>query len=260
MIKKTGEILPPGESVATSPDQRGIQEVVLGPGRHFRDPINWDWELTPLTVIPSGNPKTWNLTQVQAEVRRGAPRGAAPRSAGSFPRLGVVTRKVGKRAPAGQLIVKRDSQYQGILEEVLTPGTYKLNPYVYEVKLYPATMIPAGFVGVVTNLFGETDLGGSVPVQTAAPLPAAGTSESLEAEDQTFVRHVRPLAQPGERGTLRDVLQPGIYFINPKLKKVTLIEIGFNEFSQLQTRTSSDEQISFPSDTGYLIQTVVRLQ
>jgi len=48
-------------------------------------------------------------------------------------------------------------------------------------------------------------------------------------------------------------LQPGIYFINPKLKKVTLVEIGYNEYSQLRISEASDQQISFPSDTGYLI-------
>ncbi|MHC4997304.1 MAG: SPFH domain-containing protein [Planctomycetota bacterium] len=64
---------------------------------------------------------------------------------------------------------------------------------------------------------------------------------------------VRRLARPGERGTLRNVLQPGVYFINPKIKKVTLIEIGYNEYSELGAKATEDP-ISFPSDTGYMIQ------
>jgi SPFH domain / Band 7 family len=64
---------------------------------------------------------------------------------------------------------------------------------------------------------------------------------------------VRPLAKPGERGTLEDILQPGVYFTNPKLQKITLIEIGFNEFSTTNVPGGSNYQISFPSDTGFLI-------
>src|SRR5205823_2974966 len=66
------------------------------------------------------------------------------------------------------------------------------------------------------------------------------------------------LANEGERGTLQDVLQPGVYFINPKLQKVTLIEIGFNEFSQ-HHGNKTDSQISFPSDTGFMIRVGVTI-
>jgi len=143
-------------------------------------------------------------------------------------------------------VVPRESGYQGILEEVLTPGVYKINPYVYEVELYPATVIPAGFVGVVTNLFGADRVDQQMPdMPTSGP---AGYGDEGSASSYS-----RRLANAGERGTIRDVLQPGIYFINPKLKKVTLVEIGYNEYSQLRISEASDQQISFPSDTGYLI-------
>ena len=49
------------------------------------------------------------------------------------------------------------------------------------------------------------------------------------------------------------MLQPGVYFINPILQKVTLIEIGYNEYSQLGVSKNESLRISFPSDTGYLI-------
>lgn len=243
LIKKTGAVLPEGESVATQPDQRGIQQQVLGPGRHFRDPVRWDWKLVDLTEIPSGDPKTWKLTVGQRS--EGDLSSGRYTFEGEFPKLGVVTRKVGKRAPNGQVVVSRDSGYQGILEEVLTPGVYKINPYVYEVELYPATVIPAGFVGVVTNLFGD---------ERAEPAMAQPTSAAADFGDEgSASSYQHRLAKVNERGTIREVLQPGIYFINPKLKKVTLVEIGYNEYSQLRISDMNDEQISFPSDTGYLI-------
>lgn len=244
LIKKTGEVLPEGESVATKSGQRGIRQEVLGPGRHFRDPLRWDWQLVDLTEIPSGDPKTWKLTVGTRS--NGDLSSGQYTFEGEFPKIGVVTRKVGKRPPLGQVVVSRESGYQGILEEVLTPGVYKINPYVYEVEMYPATVIPAGFVGVVTNLFGDDrsdSISGEMPTSASADYGDEGSAASYQ----------RRLANASERGTVRDVLQPGIYFINPKLKKVTLVEIGYNEYSQLRISEISDEQISFPSDTGYLI-------
>jgi len=248
LIRKSGAALPPGELVATEPGQMGIQLEVLGPGRYFYNPITWDYELKPLTVIPAGNPSTWEWGHVSSP--RPTVATGASRFRGEFPMVGVVTRKVGKKAGAGQVLVSRRSGMQGILEEVLTPGTYRINPYVYEVSLHPALVIPAGFVGVVTNLFsGETS--GDEPVADEGKL---STDEPSAIDSPTeYASKVRPLSAPGDRGTLHDVLQPGIYFINPKLQKVTLVEIGFNEYSQTKLSETENYRISFPSDTGYLI-------
>ncbi len=260
LIRKTGEPLPPGQLVATEPGQRGIQQDVLGPGRYFFNPVTWDSELGPLTVVPAGNPGTWEWVHSLSEQQRNSLRAGSFSFKGEFPQVGVVTRRVGKPPAPGQVIVTRDSGVQGILKEVLTPGAYKINPYVYEVKLHPAVVIPAGFVGVVTNLFGDAQAGGSGDVLPPGNPPAASSSEGLPAIDiltgnapGEFVSHVRPLAEPGQRGTLRDVLQPGVYFINPKLQKVAVVEIGFNEYTQTKVSEKENFQISFPSDTGFLI-------
>ncbi len=251
LIRKTGDRLPPGQLVATERGQKGIQMEVLGPGRHFRNPYSWDHELKPLTTIPAGDPSTWEWVHSLSERQRNELRAGKFKFEGKFPQIGVVTRKVGKEATAGQIIVKRESGITGILEEVLTPGTYKINPYVYDVKKHPAVVIPAGFVGVVTNLFGDQPARVSPGSSTARSGQTPETpGDSTEAES---VSYVRPLAKPGERGTLRNVLQPGVYFINPKLQKVTLLEIGFNEYSQTKITESENLRISFPSDTGYLI-------
>ncbi len=242
LIRKTGDRLPEDQLVATKPGQRGIQEEVLGPGRHWRNPYTWEYKLEKLTEIPSGNPSTWEWTHSLSDAQRDELRTGTFRFKGEFPQIGVVTRKIGKDPKPGQVIVSRASGVKGILREVLTPGTYKINPYVYNVERYPANVIPAGFVGVVTNLFAETTDGGGAS-------PDVPSVERGGEESDT----VRPLAGPGERGTLADVLQPGVYFINPKLQKVTLVEIGFNEYSQIKISDSENYRISFPSDTGYLI-------
>ena len=245
LIRKTGSSLPPDQAIATEPGQKGIQMEVLGPGRYFRFPYTWGHELWPLIEIPSGNPASWEWIHSLNDAQRDQLRLGTFSFKGEFPKIGVVVRKVGTTPPPGRVIVKRDSGEKGILEEVLTPGTYKINPYVYEVQQHPAIVIPAGFVGVVTNLFGDQPEG-------ADDAPQDVDTETL-TEEAVASATVRPLAKPGERGTLADVLQPGVYFINPKLQKITLIEIGYNEYSQIKKSETSNFRISFPSDTGYLI-------
>ena len=235
LIHKTGERLSADQKVADSSDQRGIQRNVLGPGRYFYNPLTWGYELHDLIEVSSGDPKSWEWVHSLDERQREAIRSGTFRFKGDFPEVGVLVRRVGPKPPDGSPIVTRDSGYQGILKEVLTPGTYKINPYVYAVEKYPAAVIPAGFVGVVTNQFGAEMAGPAT--QPTDPQGSDGPS--------------RPLASPGERGVLADVLQPGVYFINPKLQKVTLLEIGFNELSQVKVSETENNQISFPSDTGY---------
>lgn len=244
LIRKTGDPLPEGQLVATEPGQRGIQEEVLGPGRHFRNPYTWEYKVKPLTEIPSGDPRTWEWTHSLSDAQRDQLRSGTFAFKGMFPQIGVVVRKVGKKPAPGQVIVTRESGTTGILREVLTPGTYKINPYVYDVELHPAVVIPAGFVGVVTNLFGD---------ETSTTGDGIDAGPADENETDSDVSNVRALAKPGERGTLADVLQPGVYFINPKLQKVLLVEIGYNEYSQVKVSESENYRISFPSDTGYLI-------
>ncbi len=251
LVRKMGTALPPGQLVAIEPGEKGIELDVLGPGRHFRDPYRYEWELKSLMVVPAGNPTTWEWIHTIGSKARERIRDGNFHPKGEFPMIGVVTRRIGKPPPTGQVLVKRDSEYAGILEEVLTPGTYKLNPYAYEVELHPATIIPAGFVGVVTNLFGNQP---RERVSDILPeLDSDETNATSRPSTSQQVSFVRPLAKPGERGTLEDILQPGVYFINPKLQKITLIEIGFNEFSTTSVPGGSNYQISFPSDTGFLI-------
>ena len=253
LIRKSGAE-PPRElgGVAMSSKQKGIQREPLGPGRHFRMPVRWEYELHDLKVVPAGDPRGWEWIHSLSTAQRDQLRAGTFKFKGDFPQVGVLTRKIGKKHPQGLEVVTRDSGYQGVIREVLTPGTYKINPYIYEVKTYPAVVIPAGFVGVVTNLQVDPEFAGAEEVP-AAPEPVVVTAEGEGDGTDLLVSEVRPLAAPGQRGTLRDVLQPGVYYINPKLKKVTLIEIGFNEYSQVKVSEQRNYRIPFPSETGYTI-------
>lgn len=165
---KSGEALPPGQILA-KPGQRGIQEQVLGEGRHFLNPWEYDYKLMPVVLIPPG-------------------------------KVGIVTSKVGTELPSGEFLAEPGQK--GIWRGVLGPGKHRLNPYGYQIDIADAISIPVGYVGVVTSLSGK---------QTT---PDA-------------------FAGPGEKGVRGDVLQPGLYYVNPKELQVDLLEVGVNQVSLL---------------------------
>jgi hypothetical protein len=161
------------------PLQVGILENMPGPGRHFYSPLEYERELVADQVISPG-------------------------------KLGVVVSKVGKPLPPGTYLTDEDG-YRGIRRQVLTPGRYRINGYGYDVRVVDVdacvepgtrlkrkaddpTVIPPGYVGVVTNK----------------------TDNPRTNEKQGIQKHV---------------LQPGIYFLNPEEKRVDVISIGFNESS-----------------------------
>ena len=115
-------------------------------------------------------------------------------------KVGVVTSKVGAELPPGEFLAEPGQK--GIWRAVLGPGKHRLNPYGYQIDIADAISIPVGYVGVVTSLSGK---------QTT---PDA-------------------FAGPGEKGVRRDILQPGLYYVNPKELQVDLLEIGVNQVSLL---------------------------
>jgi hypothetical protein len=113
--------------------------------------------------------------------------------------VGLVTSKVGDTLLEGDFIAERGQK--GIWKSVLGPGKYRMNPYGYNVELVNAISIPIGYAGVITSLSGTT-------------------AEGEFAED-------------GQKGVRQDVLQPGLYYVNPKEYKVDVLEIGINQVSLL---------------------------
>jgi len=173
---------PEGTMVQTDdngrPLQVGILEAMPGPGRHFYSPLEYEVQFVKDQVIPPG-------------------------------KLGVVVSKMGKPLPEGTYLVDAKG-FRGIWRKVLTPGRYRMNTYGFDVKIVDVdacaepgtrvdrkpedpTLIPPGYVGVVTN---------------------------------------KARAFTGEgRGIQKQVLQPGIYFLNPEEKRIDIVSIGYSETS-----------------------------
>ena len=164
---KTGKPLPAGRILA-EPGEKGVQRVPLAEGRHFLNPINNDWRIVPATTISAGN-------------------------------VGIVTSKTGKELPPGEILAPDDDS-KGVWRRVLGPGTYRLNPEGYDIKVVSAINIPIGYAGVVTSLAGK-------------PAPAG------------------KFAGPGEKGVFEKILQPGLYYVNTRAYQVDVVEIGMNQVS-----------------------------
>ena len=207
-----------------NPMQIGVLESMPGPGRHFYSPLEYETKLVPDRVLPPG-------------------------------KIGVVVAKFGKPLPPG-VYLSDAAGFRGIRRRVLTPGRYRINDYAYDVqevevdacvepnsrshrKPGDPTMIPPGYVGVVTN---KTD---------------------------------DPLAKQVQ-GIQKQVLQPGIYFLNPVDKRIDIVSIGYSETTlmvEAERHPSSDDPrgdrlgkaagaepvyapgkgIEFPSNDGFLI-------
>jgi regulator of protease activity HflC (stomatin/prohibitin superfamily) len=98
--------------------------------------------------------------------------------------VGIVTALGGDKPAEGRILAELDSE-QGIRRQVLMPGAYRLNTYGYQVEMMERYEVRPGHVGVKRRLLGKDGSG-------------------------------RFADQPDEKGILRDVLQPGIYYVNRK--------------------------------------------
>ena len=268
VINKFGDQLPP-ELLAVPPGQnhyKGVQEEVRSPGRYFINPIEYDTQLIDLTVIPAGDPQAWRFDT-----------NGKLTDAAAQPMVGLISCKQGKTPPAGVEVV--DEGYKGIRKEVLTPGTYKINKFLYEVTQVPAIVVPPGFVGVTTRLTGERGATTSITLtEIRANTFGPTTQPDLPATHQAPSRLVTGATL---RGVLKDVLQPGIYYVNPRMVKVDVVPVGYDAIDlnhgtetaaandnnssrhrgererkpqQQQQSSIVDNSIRFYSNDGYLVQ------
>ena len=165
LIHKTGKDLAPNQILATSPGQKGIQLEVLPEGRYFRNPYSWSWRISKVTDIPAGRlgiltrlygndlptgsiVATEGTKGIVAEVLRPGKYRINPFAfdVELFDAIsirpghgGVVTSLVGDDVFTKDLPQESRNKFlvakgmKGVLPEVLTPGTYYLNPYMFNI-------------------------------------------------------------------------------------------------------------------------------
>lgn len=137
-------------------------------------------------------------------------------------KVGIVTARGGKPLPAGEYLAEEMDQ-QGIQRHVLPPGSYRINQHGYNVELVNATVVKPGYVGVLRRLLGKD-----------------GKGRFAEEKD--------------EKGILREVLQPGLYYLNTKEVEVIPTEVGIYQTTYRKgDKGEADTSITFTSKGGFTI-------
>ncbi len=197
LIKKTGKNLANDQEVAPDASYKGVQREYLREATHWRNPYNYDWKVIEQTTIQQG-------------------------------KVGILISLAGENLGYGEFMAHIDPKKnkfidgvltKGIVPDVLNPGLYPINPYLFEVEIHDMIVIPAGYVGVVTNLSG--------------PMPK---------NPNTL------LVEKGERGVERETLQPGNHPVNPYEKRINLVDCRSQTFSLAQNK-----DMGFPSRDGFWV-------
>ncbi len=107
--------------------------------------------------------------------------------------IAVLIRKTGDNLPPGQVIALEKGQ-KGVQRDVLPEGRYFRNPYTWSWKIQRIIDVPAGKLGVMTQLYGKD-------------LPPG-----------------RIMAGEGEKGIMEEILRPGKYRVNLYAYDVALFD------------------------------------
>ena len=194
----TDRELPDGRILATK-GEAGYQAKTLAPGLYW---WMWPWQygvdMQPFTIVPEGT-------------------------------VGLVLANDGKELPTGNILARRvdsdnfqdtirflDSGGQkGRQTGILTPGTYRINPYAFTVTISPMTDVKENMVGIITALDG-------------APLQA-GQIAGKQVEGHNNFQDIDSFLQSGgNRGLQPQVVLAGSYYINPwavQIEQIPMTEV-----------------------------------
>ncbi len=177
--------LPDGRIIATN-GEAGYQARTLPPGLYW---WMWPWqygvEMSDFTVIPEG-------------------------------KIGLVLAKDGSQIPTGRILARRvdsdnfqdatkfleNNGQRGRQTSFITAGTYRINPYLFEVTIVDQLIIRENMVGIITTLDGD-------PISSGKIAGSDVTGHNNFQDIDTF------LDNGGCRGLQPQVILAGSYYINP---------------------------------------------
>ncbi len=191
--------LPSGRIIALN-GEAGFQSQTLAPGLYLWKWI-WQYEITlqPLMVIQDGLIGLI-MSKDGGELLPGA----------------VLARRVDCQMFQDAEMFLRSGGQKGRQAAFLTPGTYRINTFLFDVTLAKMTQIKENMVGIVTTLDG-------------APLPEGQIAGRVTEGHSNFQNADAFLAAGGCRGLQPQVILAGSYFLN--LWFVHVEEIPMTEIS-----------------------------
>lgn len=188
-----GRKMPQGRVVGMS-GEVGVQARTLGPGLHFLIPFLFVARKTPFLEIATGE-------------------------------VGIVESIDGVPIPAGRIFARvvaghnafqdgeeflRNGGQKGPQIQILPPGNYRINPFLFNVKKVEAVVIDKGKIGVVTSMDGQQ-------IPSGRLLGASVSGHSNFENSQVF------LESGGQKGPQLDILLPGTYRINSDLFRIEIV-------------------------------------
>ncbi|MGC4102634.1 SPFH domain-containing protein [Ferruginibacter sp.] len=187
--------LPEGRIVATD-GEAGFQAQTLPPGIYFWKWI-WQYEIKfqPFTIIPTGQ-------------------------------LGLVLAKDGAELETGSILGRRvecdsfqnaesflkNGGRKGRQTAVITPGSYRINTFLFDVIMADMTSIPDNAVGVVTTQEGK-------------PLEEGQIAGRIVESHNKFQDADIFMQSGGYKGLQEQVILAGTYFLNPWFAKVDMVNM-----------------------------------
>jgi len=187
--------LPDGRIIATN-GEAGMQGEALAPGLYWG---MWPWQysisMAPFTIIEQG-------------------------------KLGLVKAKDGTSMDTGRVLGKPvecdkfqdaiafldNNGQRGPQAAFLTPGSYRINNFLFDIEMVPITQIHENKVGIITTLDGE-------------PLDKGEIAGSSVTGHKNFQDPITFINAGGRKGLQEDVILAGTYYLNPWFVTVEQVDM-----------------------------------
>jgi regulator of protease activity HflC (stomatin/prohibitin superfamily) len=213
-----GAAMPEGRVVAMA-NQVGIQARILGPGLHLLTPFLYSIQKQPM--VPIGEDEVGLVEAID-----GAP---------------VPPGRIFAKVTQGHNLFQDGTAFltsggeKGPQIQILPPGLYRINSYLFKVVKVQALRIPYGKVAVVLATDGT-------PMSPGRLLGRRVDGHNNFQDGQAF------LEKGGQKGPQIDLLQPGTYRINSKLFEVKISDAVVIPAKRVGMVTAKDGQALPPSE------------
>jgi len=187
--------LPAGKIIATS-GEKGKQAMILGPGFHVIPLVRilYEVEFFPVINIPEGH---YGLLEAKDGV---------PLRPDQFMADPWKTEDFKKMLDAEYFLTEGNGQ-KGPQFNVLSPGEYRINRYLFDVKMGKALDIPTGHVAVIRS---------NIQSRTECP-------KKIVTHGETNKKVAIPIVPKGCIGVWDEVIPPGKRYINEKAYVATIV-------------------------------------
>ncbi len=189
------QTLPEGRIIATE-GEAGFQAQTLAPGVYFAKWF-WQYDITfqPFTIIPTGKIGLV-LARDGAELETGF----------------ILARKVPCDSFQDAQAFLKNGGRKGRQTGIISPGSYRINTFLFEVEITDMISIPDNAVGIVTTQEGKS-------------LEEGQIAGRIIAEHNKFQDVDLFMNNGGYKGLQEQVILAGSYFLNPWFAKVETVRM-----------------------------------